>query len=96
MEFKQLTILKVSEEVQSVTGFAVRVFAAIEETPAMGTPLRAELCGQPLEGFGVVQSIEPLLSGYLKTAPEVGDELVIKIGSVEIPTGLTVEEPDNA
>jgi hypothetical protein len=55
--------------------------------------LTANLGGQPLEGFGVVQSLEPMLSGYLKTPPQVGDELVIKIGNVTIPTGLTVESP---
>ncbi|HXD29508.1 MAG TPA: hypothetical protein VN643_00225 [Pyrinomonadaceae bacterium] len=96
MKFKQLTILKVPEEIQSASGFAVRIFAAVEGNLSTGIPLLAELGGQPVEGFGVVQSIEPLLSGYLKTPPEVGDELVIKIDEVEIPTGLIVAEPVDA
>ena len=93
MTFKKLTVLKVPEEVQSATGFAARVFASIGSVPASGLPLAAELGGQALEAIGVVQSLEPLLSGYLKAPPQVGDELIIKIGNVTIPTGLTVEDP---
>jgi len=96
MRFKQLTVLRVPEEVQAVTGYAVRVFAAIQEAPATGLPLAADLGGQPLEAVGVVQALEPMLSGYLKTPPQVGDELVIKIGNVTIPTGLAVESLPNA
>jgi hypothetical protein len=94
MKFKQLTILRVPEEIQAATGYAARIFAAFEDAPDTGIPLTADLGGQPLEGLGVVQSLEPMLRGYLKTPPQVGDELVIRIGSVEIPTGLTVDDPE--
>ena len=94
MNFKQLTLLKVSEEVEAATGYVVRVFAAIEEeAPDSVPPLTAELGGQPVEGLGIVQGLVPMLSGYMKTQPQPGDELVIKIGNVEIPTGLTVGNP---
>jgi hypothetical protein len=93
MEFTKLTVLSVSEEVQSATGFTFRVYAAIGTAPVNGLPLTAKLGSQPLESLGIEQSLQPLLSGYLRTAPQVGDELVIQIGSVTIPTGLTVEDP---
>lgn len=93
MTFMKLKVLEVSEEVQSATGWVARVFATIDRAPATGLPLTAAIGGQPLEAFGVVQSLGPALSGYVKTAPQVGDELVITIGGVTIPTGLTVEDP---
>lgn len=93
MNFKQLTLLKVSEEVEADTGYVVQVFAEIEDVPPTGLPLTAELGGQPLEGLSVEQAFEPILSGYLTTLPQAGDELVIKIGKLEFPTGLTVDNP---
>ena len=59
----------------------------------MDLHLTAELGGEPLEALGVLHSTEPVLSGYLKTLPEGDEELVIKIGDAEIPTGLTVDNP---
>jgi hypothetical protein len=93
MTFKEMTLRKVPAEVQAATGYVVRVFVPIEDVPAMGLPLTAELGSEPLEGLGVLLSIEPVLSGYLKTLPEGGEELVIKIGDATMPTGLTVDNP---
>ena len=93
MNFKSPTVLAVPEEVQTTTGFVARVFAEIESVPATGLPLTAEIGGQRMEALGVVQGLEPLLSGFVRVVPQPGDELVIKIGEVTIPTGLTVSDP---
>jgi len=93
MTFNEMKLRKVPEEIQAATGYVVRVFIPIEDAPAMDLHLTAELGGEPLEALGVLHSIEPMLSGYLKTLPEGDEELVIKIGDVEIPTGLTVDNP---
>jgi hypothetical protein len=93
MNFKNLTVLAVPEEVQATTGFVARIFADIENVPATGLPLSAELGSQRMEALGVVQGLEPLLSGFVRAVPQPGDELVIKIGEVTIPTGLTVGDP---
>ena len=93
MTFNEMTLRKVPEEVQAATGYVVRVFVPIADAPANGLVLTAELGDQPLEGLGVLLSIEPMLSGYLKTLPEPGDELIINIGDETISTGLTVDNP---
>lgn len=93
MTFNEMILAKVPEEVQAVTGYVVRVFVPIEEAPTIGLRFTAELGGQPLEALGVLPSIEPMLSGYLKTLPEAGDELIVNIGDETISTGLTVDNP---
>ena len=93
MDFTRLTVLRASEEVQSATGFNFRVYAEIGTAPESGIPLTAKLGDQPLESLGFEQSLHAQLSGYVRTEPEVGDELVIQIGTATIPTGLAVENP---
>lgn len=93
MDFTKLTVLPTSEEVQSATGLSFRVYAEIGTAPRTGIPLSAKLGDQPLESLGVEQSLQALLSGYVRTEPQVGDELVIQIGKTTIPTGLTVDNP---
>ena len=91
MDFTRLTVLPASEEVQSATGFAFRVYADIGTVPGSGIPLTARLGDQPLESLAFEQSLTAKLSGYVRTEPQPGDELVIQIGSATIPTGLTAE-----
>ena len=93
MDFTRLTILRASEEVQAATGFNFRVYADIGKAPGTGIPLTARLGDQPLESLGFEQSLYAQLSGYVRAEPQIGDELVIQIGSATIPTGLTVENP---
>lgn len=93
MNFKSLTVLAVPEETQAATGFVARIFAEIETVPPTGLPLRAEIGGQRIEALGVAQGFEPLLSGFVRAMPQPGDELVIRIGEVTIPTGLIVGDP---
>lgn len=96
MIFNTLTVHNVTEEVQSTTGWTVRVLAEMDRAPAGTMQFSASVGGQPLEGLRIVRSLQPMLSGYLKTPPQPGDELVIKIADVTIPTGLTVESLPNA
>ncbi|HYP09280.1 MAG TPA: hypothetical protein VER03_23855 [Bryobacteraceae bacterium] len=93
MKFIALTVQRATEEVQASTGFAVRVLAELDTAPSGTFPFSASVGAQPLEGLRVVQSLQPMLSGYLATTPQPGDELVITIDDVAIPTGLTVDDP---
>lgn len=92
MTLERLTIRKTNEEVEAQSGWTTRVFVDVDQAPTEGLGMTAELGGQQIEALGVVFGLTPKLSGYLRTPPNVGDELVITIGTTSIPTGLKVEE----
>jgi len=90
---KELTVLSVVEELRATSGWEARIFVTLDEMPVNGIPLAAEIGGQPLESLNVTTILEPVMTGYVKTLPQPGDELVIIFGGTTVPTGLTVGDP---
>ena len=90
MTFKSMLVRNAPEEVQAASGWTTAVYVTLDDAPPVGFPFRVQLGNQPVEGIAIVRSFKPILTGYLKSPPALGDELVIVNGEETFPTGLTV------
>lgn len=91
MAMTRLVVLAVPEELRSMLDYEARVFVGSDVVLHVNANVAAMLGDQAVDGLEV-QMLGDSLSGYVKSMPQVGDELRIALNSGEfVGTGLTFQ-----